>query len=138
MADYHTSFACLLPLGPSDNVAAAMEIYRAMDAEKDAEDETLGFEATHQPLLTQAGLFLSADEDGDPEHVIHFALRCAKAFNLQGQWGFSWALTCSRLRVDAFGGGAHLIDLGRRETIAWFDTDEWLHVQQPVLPAPAA
>lgn len=135
MADYHTRFACVLPLGTAANVAQALDIYRRLTAEKDAEGETIGFDATHQPLLSEAGLFLSADCDGNPEHAIDFALRCAEALNLQGQWGFTWALTCSRLRLDGFGGGAHLIDLGRRETIAWVDTEHWIRTHEPALAA---
>ena len=135
MADYHTKFACILPLGTAENVARALAIYGEMDVEKSAEDETLGFEATHQPTLAQAGLFLSADGDGNPEHVIDFALRYAETLNLQGQWGFAWALTCSRPRLDGFGGGAHLLDLGRRETIAWVDTEHWLRTHEPALAA---
>lgn len=135
MADYYTKFACILPLGTAENVARALEIYGEMELETSAEDETLGFDAAHEPSLAEAGLFLSADGDGNPEHVIAFALRCAEALKLHGQWGFAWALTCSRLRLDSFGGGAHLLDLGRRETIAWVDTEHWLLTHEPALVA---
>lgn len=135
MADYYSKFACILPLGAAANVPAVLEIYRQLAAEKDAEGETTGFDAAHEPSLAEAGLFLSADGDGNPEHVIDFALRCAEALNLQGQWGFAWALTCSRPRLDGFGGGAHLLDLGRRETVAWVDTEHWLRTHEPALAA---
>jgi hypothetical protein len=135
MADYYTKFACVLPLGTAENVTRALELYVEFDAEKSTEGEELGFNASHQPQLAEAGLFLAADGDGSPEHVIAFALRCAEAFGLQGQWGFTWALTCSRLRLDGFGGGAHLLDLGRRETVAWVDTEHWLRTHEPALAA---
>ena len=135
MADYNTKFACILPLGTAENVARALELYFAFDLEKSAENETLGFNASHQPQLAETGLFLAADGDGNPEHVTAFALRCAAALNLRGKWGFAWALTCSRLRLDGFGGGAHLLDLGRRETIAWVDTEHWLRTYEPALAA---
>ena len=141
MADYYTLFACHLPLGSAKHIKRALRIYRKMQAEKDKQGENLGFEATHHPDLSNDGLFLDADVTGEPEHVIEFALRCAHAFKLQGFWGFRWALTCSRMRSDGFGGGAHLIDLGRRETIAWIDTEHWLQAQiaaAPVQPAAAA
>lgn len=63
---------------------------------------------------------------GEPEHVIDFVLRCAEAFDLSGRWGFTWALTCSKPRLDGFGGGAQLIDLGERRSIAWLDCEHWL------------
>ena len=48
------------------------------------------------------------------------------AFALSGRWGFQFALTCSKPRVGAFGGGAHLLDLATGETLAWTSTDRWL------------
>ena len=63
------------------------------------------------------------DVTGDPQQVILFVQRCAEAFGLTGRWGFQWANACSRPRVNAFGGGAHVLDLETRETIAWTDTN---------------
>ena len=65
----------------------------------------------------------------DQEHernVIRFVLRLADELDLIGLWGFQYALTCSRPRLDAFGGGAHVIDLGARKSIGWTSTQEWL------------
>jgi hypothetical protein len=71
---------------------------------------------------------------GDPQQAIDFVLRCAEAFALTGRWGFQWANTCSRPRIDAFGGGAHVLDLERRTTVAWTDTNGWL--ARTLAPAP--
>lgn len=71
-------------------------------------------------------VWLYSDEYGEPEHVVRFVLRCAEMFGLHGLWGFTWALTCSKPRLEAFGGGAHLLDLGRRETLGWIDCATWL------------
>ena len=60
-------------------------------------------------------------------HVdIAFVLACADALDLTGRWGFTWALTCSKPRLDGFGGGAQVIDLGQRRSLAWVDCDHWL------------
>jgi hypothetical protein len=40
--------------------------------------------------------------------------------------GLPICLTCSRPRLDAFGGGAHVIDLGARKSIGWTSSQEWL------------
>ena len=45
---------------------------------------------------------------------------------MQGIWGFTWSLSCSKPRLDAFGGGAQAVDLGRRESLAWVDCAHWL------------
>jgi hypothetical protein len=58
--------------------------------------------------------------------VIIFVQRCAVAFGLTGRWGFQWANICSRPRINAFSGGAHVLDLATRETIARIDTNGWL------------
>lgn len=143
MADYYTLFSCYLPLGRAEHIEPALAIHRAMQAEKDGQGETLGFDADHHPHVSADGLFLGADTTGEPEHVIEFVLRCAEAFDLRGPWGLRWALTCSRGRLDGYGGGAHLLDLGRRETIAWVDVENWLQAQiaaapeQPAVAAPA-
>ena len=71
-------------------------------------------------------LWLHSDEYGEPEHVIRFVLRCAEAFDMSGLWGFTWALSCTKPRVDAFGGGAQRLDLGKRASIDWLDCDHWL------------
>ena len=46
------------------------------------------------------------DVTGDPERLIQFVKRCAAEFGLTGRWGFQYANTCSRPRLDGFGGGA--------------------------------
>lgn len=66
---------------------------------------------------------LPAFRRGD-RHVRH---QCAAEFGLTGRWGFQYANTCSRPRVDAFGGGAHMLDLATGETVAWTYTEGWLH-----------
>src|SRR3546814_10995739 len=84
----------------------------------------------------------SSDVCSSDLHVIGFVLRCAEAFDLQGMWGFGWALTCSKPRLDGFGGGAHIIDLGARRTLVWIDCGHWLATRmdarvEPVSAVPA-
>ena len=85
-----------------------------------------GFLLSVQPELGATKLWLHDDATGDPQQAIDFVLRCAEAFALTGRWGFQWANTCSRPRIDAFGGGAHVLDLEKRTTVAWTDTNGWL------------
>ncbi len=66
------------------------------------------------------------DVTGDPERLIQFVKRCAATFGLTGRWGFQYANTCSRPRLDGFGGGAHVLDLATGETVDWIYTDGWL------------
>jgi len=73
-----------------------------------------------------SALWIHDDDHGDVEAVIRFVLRLAEDLDLTGLWGFQYGLTCSRPRLDAFGGGAHVIDLGARKSIGWTSTQEWL------------
>lgn len=134
MADYFTRFSCLLDVG-AINVEAALVLYAQMAQDLEADDGlAIGFVA--QPSLgTPSALWLYDEGHGEPEHVIAFALRCAEAFDLKGRWGFCWALTCSRPRLDAYGGGAQALDLGARKSLAWTDCSQWLAFQLEDGPA---
>ena len=125
MADYHLQFSCLFDVGSAENAAAAMAIRGQLghDLERD-EGTAVGFDLAIEAASGPGVLWISSDEYGEPEHVVTFVSACAEAFDMQGAWGFT--LSCSRPRLDAFGGGAQVIDLGRRESLAWVDCAHWL------------
>ena len=127
MADFFTHFSCVLDVGTPDNAARALDLYNAL-MEENAQEEppSDAFLLSIQPEHGGTVLWIRDDVTGDPQTVITFVLRCAEAFDLKGRWGFQWANTCSRPRIDAFGGGAHVLDLATRETITWTDTSGWL------------
>ena len=128
MDDYFTHFSCLLDVRTPRNAERALELYNQLSAEGASEDPPSdGFLLSIEPSHGGSQLWIRDDVTGDPERVIDFVLRCAGAFDLTGRWGFQWANTCSRPRLDAFGGGAHVLDLGTRKTVAWIDTAGWLH-----------
>lgn len=72
--------------------------------------------------------FHDDDSQGDAEGLIRFVLRLAEEVDLTGLWGFAVAFSCSRPRLDAFGGGAHVVDLRARKVIGQLGTHEWLTV----------
>jgi hypothetical protein len=125
MADYFTRFSCLLDVHTPENAARALDLYDNTPEDEDGLRLSDGFTLTVQ---REGGseLWLHDDGSGDPERVVEFVLLCAVEFDLKGLWGFEYANTCSRPRLDAFGGGAHVIDLGTRKTSGWTSTNEWL------------
>ena len=130
MADYYTHFSCMFDVGTAENAARAQEIYDALAECLDADVCAIGFSMVHDHQSGAGALWLhNEDGDGDPEHVITFVLECAEAFDLQGRWGFCWSLSCSRPRLDGFGGGAQVVDLGQRESLDWVDCHHWLAMQ---------
>ncbi len=127
MADYFTHSSYLLDVGTPDNAARALELYNDLCAEGAAEDPPSGgFLLSIDSAHEGSHLWMRDDRTGDPQRVIDFVLRCAIEFKLTGRWRFQWANTCSRPRVNAFGGGAHVLDLGRGDTVAWIATHGWL------------
>ncbi len=125
MADYFTSFSVLLPVG-AGNIEAALALYAQFEQELEADDQSVGFLAGQDALNSDAVWLWDGDGEGDPENLIAYAFRCAEAFGLTGLWGFHFSLSCSRPRLDGFGGGAQVLDLGRRESVDWLDTGHWL------------
>ena len=127
MADYFTHFSCLLDVGTPANAARALDLYNALsEAGASEEPPSDGFLLSIQPEHGGSALWMRDDVTGDPERVIQFVKRCAAEFQLTGRWEFQYANTCSRPRLDGFGGGAHVLDLATGETLAWVYTDGWL------------
>lgn len=127
MADYFCQFSCIFDVGTAENAARAESIRGELAAELDRDEGTwpgFGMEVDHES--GPGALWIHSDEYGEPDHVIRFVLRCAAALDLQGIWGFTWGMSCSKPRLDAFGGGAHIVDLGKRETIDWIDCSNWV------------
>lgn len=136
MADYTTHFSCLLDTGSAKNAEHAKAIHRRLAGEVDRDEgAALGFEMAVSPQHGPGVLWLHADGHGNPEDLTRFVLRCAEAFGLQGLWGFRMAHGCSRPRLDAYGGGAQVLDLGRRKAVGSIDCHDWLDRQlRPAAP----
>ena len=128
MADYFTHFSCLIDVGTANKAARALALFQSLRAaDQDADDPAFaGFEVSRQDAPEGSTLWIHDDEHGDVEAVIRFVVRLAEDLDLTGLWGFQYGLSCSRPRLDAFGGGAHVIDLGARKSIGWTSTQEWL------------
>ena len=128
MADYFTHFSCQIDVGSADKAARALALFQSLRAaDQDTDDpEVAGFDLVRQDAPDGNILWIHDDEHGDVEAVIRFMLRLADDFNLTGLWEFQYALTCSKPRLNAFGGGAHVIDLGARKSIGWTSSQEWL------------
>ena len=128
MADYFTHLSCVLDTGDPEKALLAMDILARLRAEDEEADDPQfsGIDVVLQDGPGGSVLWIHDDDHGDVESVIAFVLRCAEELDLSGLWGFTYADTCSRPRLDAFGGGAHVVDLGARKSIGWISTQEWL------------
>ena len=132
MADYFTNFSCMFDVGTADNARRALELYRSFGEQLERDEAaSAGFALAIEPEEGGTALWIHDGGAGDPEHVIAFVLLCAKTFQLKGLWGFEWADTCSKPRLEAFGGSAQLVDLDAGCSIAWLSTNEWLSRHVP-------
>lgn len=130
MADYFTQFSCFFDVGSAERAAKVEAIRDDLAAELDRDEGTdLGFELDVDHATGPGVLWIRSGEYGEPEHVIQFVLRVAEGLGLDGVWGFTWSHSCSKPRVDAFGGGAHVLDLGKRATIADIDCSNFVAEQ---------
>jgi len=107
VADYFTQFSCVLDVGTADKALAALDLFLRLREEDEATDdpEFSGFALSLQDGLGTSVLWFHDDCQGDVEGVIRFVLRIAEDLDLTGLWGFDYANTCSRPRLEAFGGG---------------------------------
>ena len=128
MADYFSHFSCVVDAGTPEKAVQALVLHARLCADgEDSDDPNYsGFALALQDGPGTSVLWLHDDGQGDVEAVIAFVLRLAAEIDLTGHWGFDYAHTCSRPRLEAFGGGAHVIDLGARKSIGWISTHEWL------------
>jgi len=128
MADYFCQFSCLLSVDSVDNAQRAIDIRGDLAAELHREEGGCpGFDLESSHEDGEGVLWIYSDEYGEPEHVVRFVQRCATAFDLTGPWGFTWSTSCSKPRIDAFGGGAHVLDLSTGATIADIDCSNFVH-----------
>lgn len=127
MADYFTHFSCPLDVGTPKNAAGALDLYNKLSEKGASEDPPSdSFLLSIQPEHGGTQLWMRDDETGDPERLIQFVKLCAAQFSLTGRWGFQYANTCSKPRLDGFGGGAHVLDLATGETLDCTYTNGWL------------
>lgn len=127
MPAYLTRCSCLLDVGSVINVARAFDIYTALMAENAREEPPAEpFLLSLTPEHGATRLWLRDPGTADPQLLITFVTRCAETFALTGAWGFQWAGIASEPVVNAFSGGAHLLDLGTGRTIEWMSTGRWL------------
>jgi hypothetical protein len=67
-----------------------------------------------QAEVMDDGVWFHGDESMDPEHVAEFARDLIEELEIDEPFYCSWAYTCSKPRVDEFGGGAFVIVRGKK------------------------
>lgn len=134
MADFWTQAAFALDLGTPEacdtflSLAALLDVHDPDEPLPDELRAVLGDELDLGPLAETAGdgattAFVSAGTHFAPELLVRVLQHLMCTHGIEGPFGFEWALTCSKPRLDGFGGGAVLIWPDR---VRWLSTARWL------------
>jgi hypothetical protein len=135
-AETLTAFTTLLDLQGSDedSEAQAKLVAQLGDLGKRVLDEGWYFasfewsidDANPKTTDSVAEVWISAEESGDPDQVVAFLQAYLQRFNPTGSLWFSWAYTCSKMRVNEFGGGAAVV---RAAGTTFIDAQGWAQEQ---------
>lgn len=125
MADNYCQSSSQLNI-PEDKIGRAQEIVdRAVKRiEEESEEEYCGC----QVKVEEDGVWFHADESINLEHVEIIAKALVNELEIDAPFYCSWAFTCSKPRIDEFGGGAFVVKRGYKTS--WVDAMS--HVQDMV------
>lgn len=87
--------------------------------ELECDDDTLGFD---WGWMGDGGLWIYGELSGNPDHVAAFAQMFLKKFRPDDAFAMSWGTTCSKMRIDEFGGGAIFVTADKVE---WMNAWTW-------------
>jgi len=96
---------------PSDHSIASaswcgLRVFADLSKDPADDDGDAGFEfAFAEDEALGQYLWLFAEEYGNPDHVAHLVRKFLKTFRPTESWSLTYACTCSKPRLDAFGGG---------------------------------
>ena len=124
MADYHTQFSVQIPCTKVQWEA----LETAVSALKETDDD---WASPDHCEYSDGGVWL-AGESGLEEGFIDLLRNWQKTQGIP-PFGIEMSSTCSKLRLDSFGGHALLFHNGQVE---YFSTSEWLAEQIELVPSP--
>jgi hypothetical protein len=116
MANNYVQSSSFIPFAPEQKAAAYAIIERAKAEILEEFDEPAEFSAT----VDDDGVWFSDDGEWvNPEHLERAVRSLVNGLWLEGVFVCSWACTCSKKRIDEFGGGAFAVARGM--DAVWID-----------------
>ncbi len=122
MADYYVQYSVEIDKLTDDEIKwlkARLNDVEEVGADDDVDD--LG-----QVELRDRTLWFCAEESGDPRAIAKFVRDFLKRFRPNDSFSLEYAFTCSKPRLDGFGGGAIFVTAERIEHL---DSSTWLRAQ---------
>ena len=123
MANNYTSFSFEVKC-PSEAAANTLEDSLAKAMESEDDDRWLNLDHAEAEDDT---VWIASEEGTDLEFLADVLQDYLQHNDPHASIGFTWADTCSKLRVDEFGGGAVFIT---HDNQVWLNTHHWLHIQE--------
>jgi hypothetical protein len=117
MANNYCEGSSLLEI-PEDKLEKAQVIIDRVVDELENDEEGDGYCGCLAELQTN-GVWFHGDESMNPDHAEIIASALVEELELDGKFTCSWAYTCSKPRLDEFGGGAFCIERGK--PTRWID-----------------
>ena len=122
MANNYMQFSTCFPLADENQAKEAMEIARKVaidylvanegEEKEDFTDNTTDFNGTSVELDGK-DLWIYGEEYGNPDLVESVVKALQEHFKIDEPFYLSWAFTCSKMRLDEFGGGAMCVRRGK-------------------------
>jgi hypothetical protein len=100
-----------------DKIEKAREIVLRVEAEFEENPNEGYFGAS--VFVEDDGVWICHDESVNPDHVETLVGRLLEELEIDEPFVFSWSYTCSKPRLDEFGGGACVVQRGQPSM--WFD-----------------
>ena len=144
MADYYALLSMRIEVSDEAQLTWLLDAFRAVDDNANDEDgrgalpEEIVAVATEQGadlnwgtgVLVSKGplsLWIRSDESVQVEALATIIQSYLRRFDIQEGVGFEYAFTCSRPRLDAYGGGACYVT---QKGLRWMTTGRWLGEQE--------
>ena len=122
MADYYTQFSMMIDMPDKDAWDKAYAVASRVENEiAEGEDGYCGLVIS---VDEYDGLWIFAEDCGEPNHLEQIVKAVVEECGIDKPITVTWAHTCSKARLDAFGGGGFCVRRGK-DTI-WVDAGNHL------------
>jgi 3-deoxy-D-manno-octulosonic-acid transferase len=121
MADNYTQFSTLIPY---QTQAQRDWLVMALDKAADSDEGAI---CQYEIEERESAIWVYAEEYGDVQRLADLVAEYQEEYVTVPPWILSWSETCSKMRLDEFGGGAVAVKGGQQK---WFnpmlEAEQWL------------
>ena len=109
MANYYTEFSFTVDVASEEEARFFVDWVDVDEDDLEEDDERWGVEVHNEGRH----IWITGGESGSPDNAARMVAEFQEKFNKQEDVQFCWGNSCSKPRLDAFGGGAVLVYKGQ-------------------------